>query len=158
MKVNIEFEWVSKFEITKRQLNRAILLFLHEKYYIYATTLAGANEEILGELVRLNGDKSYIDIYMKNIDQVKQENQPKNEYIKRNLLNYLRNKYKHSNDNSDKDPPVSQNIAEEYINRAIYNYQLLDNAQNSFIQKYKNPRKALGSRSSDYSLPIAPNN
>lgn len=50
----------SKQEIAETQLNRAINLLIDEQDVISAITLAGAAEEILGELLHLKGIESVL--------------------------------------------------------------------------------------------------
>ncbi len=48
----------SKLEIAVHQLERAIKLYLDEKYYISTITLAGASEEILGKIIESAGGET----------------------------------------------------------------------------------------------------
>lgn len=83
-----------KSDIALEQLNLALELYLDDREYISALTLAGAAEEILGKLVKRAGGTPYIDekkeafqnLYgtlfdkeISNQDYFQLENKPRNE-------------------------------------------------------------------------------
>ena len=52
----------SQLDIAITQLNAAIRLFLDDKDYISSATLAGASEEIVGAMLRRNGEDAALDV------------------------------------------------------------------------------------------------
>ena len=61
MKIEEIEETLSNLDIAERQLERAIVLFLDDKDYVSALTLAGAAEEILGKLLNKAGKEHWLD-------------------------------------------------------------------------------------------------
>ena len=92
----MEVNWYSKLGLAERQLDRAIILYLDEKDYISAITLAGVAEEILGKILNKNGQKNAIDDYIEGFLSHDIDGELKDYekwFVKE--LNYYRNNLKH---------------------------------------------------------------
>jgi len=112
---------LTKKEIAKIQLEKAIDCFIHEKDMVSTITLAGASEELLGNIIRENDGKHALEMAFDSsrVDCEKFQNF-------RNTANKVRNELKHSRDN-----PSLDSIVEVYIDdcaqillRALYQYLL----------------------------------
>ncbi|HHI94924.1 MAG TPA: hypothetical protein ENK04_15715 [Gammaproteobacteria bacterium] len=114
---------LSKLEIAKIQLNRAIILFLSGEDYVSAITLAGASEEILGKLLKNTGlTNSLEDLVEESQEyQVKEHGEASNKKDIVSLANYYRDRLKHINDGKDLLFSVDYEAA-YLIDRAISNY------------------------------------
>lgn len=115
-------------EIAESQLNVSIDLYLSERCYISALTLAGAAEEILGKFLKESDQKSALDIKRISIlDSVKFINEtfyPESEINEAEIkidLNVAKNAVKHP----QKSPPqfCAKQEAAKMIKRAIKNYR-----------------------------------
>ena len=129
---------LTNLEIAEIQLNRALKLFLNEKDYISALTLAGAAEEILGKMIEKNGEtnsfKEAIQQSNKLIEKFGGEPVPENKAGP--LFNYYRNRLKHYMDNE----PIgfsADYFSAEIIIRAAKNYIKLTNKENELISEFK---------------------
>jgi hypothetical protein len=60
-----EMPTFTKLQVAERQLDRALKLFLDEKDYVCAITLAGASEEILGKLLEKVGKEHALGSFVK---------------------------------------------------------------------------------------------
>ncbi|MCJ8352015.1 hypothetical protein [Moritella sp.] len=110
---------LSKAEIARVQIEKAVYLYVIEKDYVCAITLAGAAEELLGSIIKEQGGKSVIgDVYEEFIE----------EYNKFSMFSYeinnIRNELKHSHKNPSLDYEI--NIGEDdcaiMLYRALANY------------------------------------
>lgn len=115
----------TKQELASHQLDRAIKLLLDEKDVISAITLAGAAEEILGEMVKRQGGVS---AHQELIDEcvllgrVRLDEQFKPSEF-HEIFAYYRNELKHLRDGSDVTVTVA--CADPIIERAIQNLRYL---------------------------------
>ena len=126
----------TKQELAEHQLNRAIRLLLDEKDAISAITLAGAAEEILGELVKLNGGtharQEFIDeCIAQGSLYLKEEWKPK-DFAE--ITNYFRNELKHYVEGSD--ITVTAECAYDIIERAAENLWRLTGRYSDQVQRY----------------------
>jgi len=122
--------------IASIQIDKAIDSYLEGTLggYICATTLAGAGEEILGKLLsyQLNEDAALNEIVISILEQHdidknhKDFSKLKKEF--RDMLNEPRNAYKHFNEEFCEKNVDPQFFAEMLINRAIINYEKLQDS------------------------------
>lgn len=119
-----EFLKLTNLQVAEIQINRAIRLFLDNKDYVSALTLAGAAEEILGNLLTRAGQQNALDeaveasIAMEKLLLRNNGSEPKDV---RDIANYFRNRLKHYNDNE----PLgfsADYYAADMIDRAMQNY------------------------------------
>lgn len=131
-----EVAWFSKFEIAERQLDRAINLYLDEKDFIAAITLAGAAEEIFGNILNKDGAKSTLDEYIESCTALDDNLKRYGKWF-RSDRNFHRNNLKHlavphvKNSPYADDPPPDQipiyaSAASDLIYRALINYSKLN--------------------------------
>jgi hypothetical protein len=114
--------------IALEHLEEALRMYLDEKAYFAAITLAGAAEEILGKLAKHQGKENSIESLKKAARQIHER--VYGETIEPAAIadraNYARNKLKHVNPGLE--PLVTINVEEEaydMLNRAIDNYWLV---------------------------------
>ena len=117
---------ISKVEIAIAQLDTAIQFYLDKSDLISAVTLAGAAEEILGNLVtqedKANAFAENLDILC-YIHRAVFEKEPKRkDYV--NLRNGIRNEFKHICSGKTLEVNLDKE-ASKLIDRAIGNYQKL---------------------------------
>lgn len=119
-----DFLKLTNLQVAEIQLNRAIRLFLGERDFVSALTLAGAAEEILGSLLTKAGQKNALQetveasIAMEKLLLRNNGSKPKDV---RDIANYFRNRLKHHNDNE----PLgfsADYYAADMIDRAAQNY------------------------------------
>jgi hypothetical protein len=96
---------LTKKEIAKIQLEKAIDCFIHEKDMVSAITLAGASEELLGNIIRENDGKYALEMAF---DSLRVDCEKFQDF--RNTANKVRNELKHSRDN-----PSLDSIVEVYV-------------------------------------------
>ena len=131
---------LSKLEIAQIQLNRSIELFFNEKDYISAITLAGAAEEILGKLLKVedkeikNSLEEIIDITINNCEERLNEEIKKKDIV--SLANYYRDHCKHFKDGKDTFFSVDFEAA-HLIDRASRNYFKLTGAETEEMVKFR---------------------
>lgn len=118
-----------RLDLAKEQLDIALELFLDQKRFSAAITLAGAAEEIFGRALKLKGitpavEKSY-ESMAKFHDELFGEKLDKTQYI--NKENLARNALKHLQ--NDKGPTIEIDLMEAacwMLVRALQNGQLLE--------------------------------
>ncbi|MDI1341287.1 hypothetical protein [Polaromonas sp.] len=131
--------WFSKQQIAEHQLDRAIRLLLDEGDAISAVTLAGAAEEILGELVRLAGAKHAVGSFVGECLEAGKRIGEKWKYKEfADMLNLTRNALKHYDDGAD--VSVTEDDACEMIDRAIENLDKLEVTTGDQVNRYTNWR------------------
>ena len=130
----------TKLELAVHQLDRAIVLLLDEGDCISAITLAGAAEEILGNMVRLQGGTSahqeLIDDCMSLSKRTPGEPVKSSEFHE--IFAYLRNELKHYRQGSD--ITVSAECAYPELDRAADNLRRLNVPESSAVQRYTSKR------------------
>lgn len=126
----------TKQEMAEIQLERAICLILDEQDLISAITLAGAAEEILGQLLKLEGKECVLDdISNEFVQPGKITNNTWKAGAFKHELNFFRNEMKHHNRGLER-MPIPFEAAYEIINRAIENFSRLTGRQSEQIKRY----------------------
>ena len=133
---------LSKLEIAKRHLDRAVLLFLDEKDFVCAITLAGAAEEVFAQLLLLEGGKTSADEWIDTTLAVGNiENTRANRQEIRGMLNWHRNELKHHGGREGDEPEdevvVHRGDAVEVLDRAVDNYVALTGDRSDLILRYQ---------------------
>lgn len=120
-------ETMTKVELAERQLRRAVLLFLNEKDYVSATTLAGAADGILEQYVKRRGDRTAVECEVEILEGLSEPTEapmPRKTWF--NLLKFPQNELKHfSQPEHDQITSNFREDAKEVLNRALWNYYLL---------------------------------
>lgn len=128
--------WYTKQELAEHQLDRAIRLLLDEDDAISATTLAGAADEILGNLVRLRGKKHSLDGFVDlcvALGRLSHDDEWKRKDFV-DIANHFRNELKHY---SEGEPiAVTPETACDLIDRAAENLWLLDGRETEHVRRY----------------------
>jgi len=137
-------ETISNLEVAHRQIERAIVVFLDDKDYVSALTLAGAAEEILGKLLNKEGKEHWLDSISKGAlralgfrkmeFETPEALKAKKEIA--NNANHYKNRLKHYND--DGTITLLINVAAaEMIDRAISNYFDLTQRETGAMGRFK---------------------
>lgn len=130
----------TKLELAAHQLDRAVRLLLDEHDCVSAITLAGAAEEILGDMVKLQGGTSahqeLIDECMSLGRHVPQEKLKPSDFHE--IFAFYRNELKHLRAGSD--ISVNAECAYPVIDRAVENLRKLGVAETPVVQRYQNLR------------------
>ena len=142
-----EVNWYSKLELAEQQLDRAIILYLDEKDFVSAITLAAVAEEIFGKILNKDGKKNALDDYIEiflsaDIDGELKDNEKW--FVKE--LNFHRDNLKHlevpqvkNSPHADELPPdeipIFESAATVLIYRALNNHSKLN--QESLYQTAK---------------------
>ena len=126
----------TKAELAEHQLDRAIRLFLEEKDYVCAITLAGAAEEIFGKLLENQGLKpalaSVVDACVDMGQKIYKEAWPRKGFVA--MENSYRDGLKHITDGNPL--TVTREAAVEIIDRAVQNYVALGIYRSQCVQNY----------------------
>ena len=123
-------------EVAEHQLERALRLFLDEKDYVCAITLAGASEEILGKLLKAFGKEhalgSFVTACVETGRVVYNENWSRKTFA--NMANSFRNALKHY---VTEDPiMVPREAAVEILDRAIENFFALTSRETENMRRF----------------------
>ena len=140
-KFDMYYQKLTKFEIAEQQLFQAVELYLAGNHLVSAVTLAGAAEEILGELVRRRGGKTALDEKVEVLCKMfefafKKSANPK-DFI--NLRNNARNELKHIR-TADFIELDLEEEAVKLLDRAISNYKKLKPGPTKKCNEFKNER------------------
>lgn len=130
----------TKLELAVHQFDRAIALLLDQGDCVSAITLAGAAEEILGHIVKLQGG---ISAHQELIDECMQLNRrSRGEPVKSSefheMFAYFRNELKHYRQGSD--ITVNAECAYPVLDRAAENLRRLNVPASPAVQRYTNMR------------------
>lgn len=87
---------IHKIEIAQRQIDTAIELFLNDKDFVSALTLAGAGEEITGKLLERKGERNMVQKLHSWYQDTTGTKIEFGEFCRR--TNLARNTLKHAND------------------------------------------------------------
>lgn len=110
-----------KAEIARRQIEVAVELFFSGGDFLAVVTLSGAAEEILGKLIKRNGETAMIDQLM----ELDKELTGGRSFATVNKeINGIRNALKHANDPSEDEIEVDPSEAIAMLSRAVVNYVL----------------------------------
>lgn len=137
-------ETLSNLEVAHRQIERAIVVFLDDKDYVSALTLAGAAEEILGKLLNKDGKEHWLDSISKGALRAlgfRKKGFETPEALKArkeiaNIANRYKNRFKHYNDDGTITLLVDV-AAAEMIARAISNYFVLTQRETEMMGRFK---------------------
>ncbi len=126
----------TKQQLASHQLDRAIKLLMDEKDVICAVTLAGAAEEILGDIVKLKGGVSAHQQLIDDCVAISQTTSGEKSHPKEfhEIFTYFRNELKHLREGSD--IMVSEVCADPIIERAIQNLRFLSNSDSEQVKRY----------------------
>lgn len=123
-----------KHDVAVIQLHRAIELFLHQRDFVCSATLAGAAEEILGQLVRTPPGR------MSSIDHakvfMKEWNPDLSDHDIEVMANTYRNALKHASRKDDIHVVITEDDASLLIMRACMNYFFLDRTFTPLITQF----------------------
>lgn len=124
---NATIEKFTQIEAAERQLDRAISLFLIEKDYISAVTLAGAAEGILGEALKKTRKQFFFGILRRVLQKTFLSVFDTEEKLDQHL-NGIRNALKHFDGDLNKQIEWAMDLeAIQMIVRAVGSYGLLTN-------------------------------
>jgi len=124
-------------EVAVIQMNRAIMLYIHEKDYISSITLAGAAEEIFSRVLEEKGIATIYETVKESTNRYREEF-GRREYSKKqyNLsMNKTRNLLKHRSE-SGYISSCFRMEAMRMLYRAISNYKRLFKDSNNLIDEY----------------------
>jgi len=124
-----------KKEIAKKQVDTAIELFLAGKDYLSVVTLAGAGEEILGQLLIRHSKKNTVN----NLKELDRRLSGGREFtIVNQEINGFRNSLKHAKDEAEDEINVAegQEHAIAILSRAINNYALLEGGLSTKMDQF----------------------
>lgn len=112
---------LNKYQIAERQLEVAAKIYLADGDFLAIITLAGAAEEILGNLLERNG-KPNVKQSLFNID--KEITGGRRPTIVNSEINGIRNALKHAKDPSEDELDIGHEAAISMLARALANYSL----------------------------------
>ena len=113
---------IHKIQIAKRQIEAAADLFFGNGDPLAVVTLAGAAEEILGNIIRRRGDEAMLD-HLVSLDRRLTGGRDYSVVIKE--VNGVRNALKHAKDPDDDEVEVPDGEAIAMLSRALVNYVLV---------------------------------
>lgn len=114
---------LSKVEFARLQLDTAIDLFLEDKDFVSALTLAGAGEEITGKLLERKGEKNLLQKLHAWFQETTGETIKYGEFARR--ANQARNALKHTNNEEEDQLKIYRWETVQMIMRAMTNYREL---------------------------------
>ena len=117
---------IHKKEIARRQIEIAAELFFSERDFLAVVTLAGAAEEILGSLLRREGEQAMID-HLVELDKRQFGGRPFTVLNKE--VNGMRNALKHANDPTEDTIEIEAGEAIAMLSRAVANYASLNSVE-----------------------------
>ncbi len=120
----------SKLKLAKVQLEKAIELFLEESDYVCSITLAGASEEILGNLLERKGEVPELKDF---VMQCTEDSDIEEKHFAASA-NYFRNHCKHLMCESQ--VIINGWAVISMLNRAINNYHNLTGVETELMKKF----------------------
>ena len=114
---------ISKSDLAKIQIERAIDLFINERDFVCTITLAGAAEEMLGNILHLTGEESILAELLPWFQETYDTNLTFGQFSKG--ANEVRNELKHGHQNPDLEHVVdiSEALAAQMLMRSLVNYK-----------------------------------
>jgi hypothetical protein len=112
-----------KTEIARHQIDTAIDLFLEDKDFISALTLAGAGEELTGKLIERAGGENMLQKLHAWYEKTTGEEIKFGEFAKN--TNFTRNTLKHANNAEEDELELQRWETVQMIMRAMTNYKEL---------------------------------
>jgi len=124
-----------KKEIAGRQIDTAVDLFLEGKDYLSVITLAGAGEEIIGNLLKRGKRKNVVN-HLLDLD--KRISQGRDFIVVNQEINGFRNALKHATDPSEDLMEViqDQEHAIAMLSRALSNYYALEGGLSPNMERF----------------------
>lgn len=122
---------LSKLEIAKRQLEAAAEIYVNGGDYLAVITLAGAAEEILGQLLRRTGGYAVMDSL---IELDKELTGGRSFSVVNMEVNRARNALKHAHDSSEDIVVIEPGEATAMLTRALANYKALNGSLAATMQ------------------------
>lgn len=127
---------LTKLGVAEHQLERALRLFLDEKDYVCAITLAAASEEILGKLLEKAGKEHALGSFVKACvatgKVVYNENWSHKDFA--DMANAFRNDLKHYTDGNP--ITIPREAAVEILDRAIENFFALTSRETQNMRRF----------------------
>lgn len=127
---------LTKLEVAEHQLERALRLFLDDKDYVCAITLAGAGEEILGKLLENDEKEHALGSFIKTCvaagKVIYNENWSDKTFAE--MANSLRNDLKHYTDGNP--VTISREATIEILDRAIENFRALTSRETPNMRRF----------------------
>jgi hypothetical protein len=131
-----ELPTFTKLELAEHQLERALKLFLDEKDYVCAITLAGVSEEILGKLLEKDGKEhalgALVNACLRYGEAVYNEEWLKKEFVA--MANSDRDDLKHYTDGEA--VTIARENAIEMLDRAVDNYWTLTSKETALMRRF----------------------
>jgi hypothetical protein len=130
---------LTKIDVARLQLERAIDLFVNSTDFVSAITLVGAAEEILGKLVEDLGKKNALNELIDTSKAMEirlygEADGEMKEYV--SLANYFSNRLKHLNEGADLIFNVDYEAA-SLISRALDNYYLIQGSSTEPMKPFE---------------------
>jgi hypothetical protein len=126
---------LSKVEIAKRQLDVASEIFFSGGDYLAVITLAGAAEEILGNLLKRQGMKNMLD---RLVELDKELTGGRDFEVIRKEVNGARNAIKHARDATEDEIVIEHGEAIAMLGRSVVNYvKLAREATPAMVRVYE---------------------
>ncbi len=114
---------LSKLEFARLQIDTAIDLFLEDKDFVSALTLAGAGEEITGKLLERKGERNMLQKLHSWFQETTGETIKYGEFAQKS--NQARNALKHANNEEEDQLEIYRWETVQMIMRAMTNYKEL---------------------------------
>jgi hypothetical protein len=132
------YQKIDKQEIAERQLVRAIELYIEGSDLVSAITLAGAAEEILGELAKTLAKKHALETKAEMLSKIYQHTFKKPPNPKKFIshMNRAKNELKHIGTGTTLKLDL-ETEAVELIERAITNYNILGGKRNRLFHDFR---------------------
>lgn len=141
---------LTKLQAAKRQIQTAIEVYFLHGDLISVMTLAGAAEEICGNILARNGKKNILSI-MTNESKRLGLNLTSQDVYKRSSV--LRNALKHAKDSEEDQFQFDEEAAVLMLVRAVINFQLLGEELTIEMEKFITWVRTHGLLINDHSLP-----
>jgi hypothetical protein len=130
-----------KKEIARRQIETALDLFFARGDILSIVTLAGAGEEILGNLLQRTGQRCMMD-HLNDYDRCLTVT-GRNPKIVNEEVNGIKNSLKHANDPSEDELEVDSEHAVAMLTRAVANYVSLEDKLTPAMLRFYEHLRAL---------------
>ena len=145
MEILGEINWYSKFELAEHQLDRSLNLYLDEKDFISAITLAGVAEEIFRKILNKDGQKNALDEYIESFTAFDNDLKDYEKWFIKHL-NYHRDNLKHFEVPHVKNSPYASDSLSTHISiyasavtdvifRALKNHSRLNKQTGFYTEK-----------------------
>ena len=136
---------LTRVQAAQIQLERAIVLYLEEKDFVSAITLAGAAEEILGKAIAAARGEPVVESSAAAISgfSVALGGDPVEKKDAISLMNYARDSLKHFGDGSSVDCDFEEE-AFELIDRAVSNFWGLTQQQTPSMTRFLIAKRGTG--------------